>query len=212
MDLIHPKANDYVDQYSNATPPVLKAMYEAILAEHPHAHLQSNWNQGGFLAFLSKMLQPKYIIEIGTFNGFSTLCLAEGLADRGQLDTIELREEDAQRAQTYFTQYGQGKSIQQHIGDAKTIIPGLPHLYDIAFIDADKTGYVDYYTLLKPKMSPNGIIIADNTLFHGEVLEEQISGKSAKAIQAFNEMVVKDEETEKIILTIRDGLTLIRKK
>ncbi len=212
MDLIHPKANDYVDQYSNATPPVLKAMYEAILAEHPHAHLQSSWNQGGFLAFFSKILQPRYIIEIGTFNGFSTLCLAEGLSVGGQIDTIELREEDALRAQAYFNQYGQGKSIIQHTGDAKAILPNLPHTYDLAFIDADKTGYVDYYTLLKPKMSPNGIIIADNTLFHGEVLEEKISGKSAKAIQAFNEMVAKDDETEKIMLTIRDGLTLIRKK
>jgi predicted O-methyltransferase YrrM len=212
MDLIHPKANDYVDQYSNATPPVLKAMYEAILAEHPHAHLQSNWNQGGFLSFLSKMLQPKYIIEIGTFNGFSTLCLAEGLANGGQIDTIELREEDASRAKGYFEQYSNGKQINQHTGDAKMILPQLPHLYDLAFIDADKTGYVDYYTLLKPKMSTNGIIIADNTLFHGEVLEEKISGKNAKAIQAFNELVANDSETEKIMLTIRDGLTLIRKK
>ena len=212
MELIHPKANEYVDQYSNATPPHLKAMYEAILAEHPHAHLQSNWNQGGFLAFCSKMLQPKYIIEIGTFNGFSTLCLAEGLSEKGELDTIEIREEDAQRAQSYFEQHNKGKTIHQHIGDAKWIIPTITHQFDLAFIDADKTGYIDYYTLLKPKMSPNGIIIADNTLFHGDVLEEKISGKNAKAIQAFNELVAADIETEKIMLTIRDGLTLIRKK
>ena len=212
MDLIHPKANDYVDQYSNATPPVLKAMYEAILAEHPHAHLQSNWNQGGFLAFFSKIIQPKFIIEIGTFNGFSTLCLAEGLTNGGQIDTIELREEDARRAQSYFNQYSQVKSIIQHIGDAKAILPNLPHTYDLAFIDADKTGYIDYYTILKPKMNSNGIIIVDNTLFHGEVLEEKISGKNAKAIQAFNEMIAQETDTEKIMLTIRDGLTLIRIK
>lgn len=212
MELIHPKANEYVDQYSNATPPHLKAMYEAILAEHPHAHLQSNWNQGGFLAFISKMLQPKYIIEIGTFNGFSTLCLAEGLIQEGQVDTIEIRKEDAQRAQCFFEQHSKGKTIYQHIGDAKSIIPSISHQFDLAFIDADKTGYIDYYTLLKPKMSPNGIIIADNTLFHGDVLEEKISGKNAKAIQAFNELVAADLETEKIMLTIRDGLTLIRKK
>ena len=212
MDLIHPKANDYVDQYSNATPPVLKAMYEAILAEHPHAHLQSNWNQGGFLAFFSKIIQPKFIIEIGTFNGFSALCLAEGLTNGGQIDTIELREEDARRAQSYFNQYSQDKSIIQHIGDAKAILPNLPHTYDLAFIDADKTGYIDYYTILKPKMNSNGIIIVDNTLFHGEVLEEKISGKNAKAIQAFNEMIAQETDTEKIMLTIRDGLTLIRIK
>jgi caffeoyl-CoA O-methyltransferase len=212
MDLIHPKANDYVDQYSNATPPVLKAMYEAILAEHPHAHLQSNWNQGGFLAFFSKIIQPKFIIEIGTFNGFSTLCLAEGLTNGGQIDTIELREEDARRAQSYFNQYRQDNIIIQHICDAKAILPNLTPTYDLSFIDADKTGYIDYYTILKPKMNSNGIIIVDNTLFHGEVLEEKISGKNAKAIQAFNEMIAQETDTEKIMLTIRDGLTLIRIK
>jgi caffeoyl-CoA O-methyltransferase len=212
MDFIHPTANEYVTHYSNATPEYLKEMYAATLITHPHAHLQSSWNQGGFLTFISKLIQPKYILEIGTFTGFSSLCLAEGLQAGGELHTIELREVDAATAMGHFKESPKAAQIMQHIGDAKTIIPALPHLFDLAFIDADKTGYIEYYELLLPLMRPNGIIIADNVLFHGEVLEPTPSGKSAKAIQAFNDHVQKDISTEKVMLTIRDGLTLIRKK
>lgn len=212
MEFIHPKANEYVEQYSNATPIYLKDLYEATLSAHPHAHLQSSWTQGGFLAFLSKLLQPKHIIEIGTFTGFSSLCLAEGLPSNGQLDTIELREQDANTAKEYFSKSSHAGKIFQHIGDAKAIIPTLPFQFDLAFIDADKTGYIDYYNLLLPKMNEGGLILVDNTLFHGEVLEESPSGKSAKAIQAFNDYLANDESTEKIMLTIRDGITMIRKK
>jgi len=212
MDFIHPKANEYVDQYSNATPSYLRAMYDATMASHPHAHLQSNWNQGGFLTFFSRMLQPLQIIEIGTFTGFSSLCLAEGLQKEGQLHTIELREQDAQSAKSYFEQSAFNNQIIQYIGDAKTLIPSIDKVFDLAFIDADKTGYIDYYEMLLPKMASGGIMIADNTLFHGEVLQSQPAGKSAKAIQAFNDYVIKDTRTEKLMLTIRDGLTLIRIK
>jgi predicted O-methyltransferase YrrM len=212
MDFIHPSANQYVDQYSNATPLYLREMYDATMSTHPHAHLQSNWNQGGFLAFVSKLIQPSQIIEIGTFTGFSSLCLAEGLTTEGQLHTIELREQDAQKAKHYFDASHRGHQMHQYIGDAKQIIPNLSMQFDLAFIDADKTGYIEYYELLLPKMQSKGLIIADNTLFHGEVLETNPSGKSAKAIQAFNEHIAKDTRTEKLMLTIRDGLTLIRKK
>ena len=212
MEFIHPKANEYVDHYSNATPTYLREMHDATISNHPHAHLQSNWNQGGFLAFLSKMIQPTHVIEIGTFTGFSSLCLAEGILPNGHLDTIELREQDALVAKEYFSQSPHADKMRQHIGDAKSIIPNLPHQYDLAFIDADKTGYIEYLQLLLPKIKKHGIILVDNTLFHGEVLEEVPSGKSAKAIQSFNEYLLKDPHTEKIMLTIRDGLTLIRKK
>lgn len=212
MDFIHPKANEYVTHYSNATPAYLKEMYAATLTNHPQAHLQSSWNQGGFLSFISKLINPKYIIEIGSFTGFSSLCLAEGLQSDGQLHTIEIRDADAQTAISYFKASPKAAQIIQHIGDAKTILPTLPHLFDLAFIDADKTGYIEYYTLLLPLMQQNGIIIADNVLFHGDVLEDNLSGKSAKAIQAFNDHILNDISTEKIMLTIRDGLTLIRKK
>ena len=212
MDFIHPLATEYVEKYSEATPSYLRAMYESTLTSHPHAHLQSSWNQGGFLSILSKLIQPKAILEIGTFTGFSSLCLAEGLTDDGVLHTIELRAEDGQKAADYFTLSPNANQLNVHIGEAKQIIPTLSTNWDIVFIDADKTGYIEYYELVLPMLNENGLIIVDNVLFHGEVLEAPIHGKSAKAIQAFNEHVLADPRTEQSMLTIRDGLTLIRKK
>ena len=212
MEFINPIANNYIEAYSNATPSYLREMYEATLSSHPHAHLQSNWHQGGVLSFMSKLIQPLHILEIGTFTGFSTLCLAAGLPQNGVLHTIEIRQEDADKANSYFETSPFASQIKMHVGDAKAIIPTLNVQWDLVFIDADKTGYIDYYNLVLPVLNKNGLIIVDNVLFHGEVLEENISGKSAKAIQAFNEFVLNDPQTEQSILTIRDGLTLIRKR
>ncbi len=212
MEFINPIANTYIEQYSQATPSYLRAMYDTTMASHPHAHLQSNWHQGGFLSFMSKLIHPTHILEIGSFTGFSSLCLAEGLTENGALHTIELREEDAQTASNYFKNSPHAAKMNMHIGDAKQIIPTLTYEWDLVFIDADKTGYIDYYQLILPRLKNNGLMIVDNTLFHGEVLEAQVSGKSAKAIQAFNDYVLNDASTEQTILTIRDGLTFIRKK
>jgi len=212
MDFINPLANDYTQAYSNATPSYLKSLFEETLATHEHGHLQSSWTQGGFLSFISKMLAPTHILEIGSFTGFSALCLAEGLTSNGALHTIELREEDAQKVKAAFDINSRSKQLHIHIGDAKEIIPTLQKKWDLVFIDADKTSYIEYYNLVLPLLNDKGIIIVDNVLFHGDVLEESIKGKSAKAIQAFNEHVLLDQKTEQVMLTIRDGLTLIRKK
>ena len=212
MDFLNPLANQYSEKYSNSTPDYLREMYEATTATHAHAHLQSSWTQGGFLSFISTLVQPTYILEIGTFTGFSSLCLAQGLSPLGCLHTIELREQDAFVAQGHFENSPVGKKIISHVGDAKTIIPSLQFKWDIVFIDADKTSYIEYYKMVLPQLNQSGIIIADNVLFHGDVLESNISGKSAKAIQAFNDYVLNDSSTEQVMLTVRDGLTLIRKK
>ena len=212
MDFIQQAANDYVAHYSDATPAHLRPMYEQTLLCHPHAHLQSNWNQGGFLSFFSKLMAPQSILEIGTFTGFSTLCLAEGLTATGTLDTIELRLEDANAARAHFDISTKGHQIISHIGDAKNILPTLHKQWDLVFIDADKTGYIEYVNLVLPMLSDKGVIIADNVLFHGQVFEEKITGKNALAIHAFNEYILAHKNIEKIMLTIRDGLTLIRKK
>ena len=212
MDFIQPAANDYVEQFSDATPAYLRPMYEQTKQSHPHAHLQSNWNQGGFLSFFSKLLAPSHILEIGTFTGFSTLCLAEGLSTSGRLDTIELREEDALTARSHFDKSPKGQLITSHIGDAKSIIPNISAPWDLVFIDADKTGYIDYVNLVLPLLTDKGVIIADNVLFHGQVFEEKITGKNAIAMHAFNEFILQHTAIEKIMLTVRDGLTLIRKK
>ncbi len=212
MDFIQQAANDYVAHYSDATPAYLRPMYEQTLLIHPHAHLQSNWNQGGFLSFFSKLMAPSSILEIGTFTGFSTLCLAEGLNATGTLDTIELRAEDANAARVHFDASAKGQQIISHIGDAKTILPNLTKQWDLVFIDADKTGYIEYVNLVLPMLSDKGVIIADNVLFHGQVFEEKITGKNALAMHAFNEYILAHKGIEKIMLTVRDGLTLIRKK
>ena len=212
MDFIQQAANDYVAHYSDATPVYLRPMYEQTMLSHPHAHLQSNWNQGGFLSFFSKLMAPQTILEIGTFTGFSTLCLAEGLTATGTLDTIELRAEEANAARVHFNASAKGQQIISHIGDAKNILPTLHKQWDLVFIDADKTGYIEYVNLVLPMLSDKGVIIADNVLFHGQVFEEQITGKNALAIHAFNEYILAHKGIEKIMLTVRDGLTLIRKK
>ena len=212
MDFIQQAANDYVAHYSDATPAYLRPMYEQTILTHPHAHLQSNWNQGGFLSFFSKLMAPQTILEIGTFTGFSTLCLAEGLTATGTLDTIELRAEEANAARVHFNASAKGQQIISHIGDAKNILPTLHKQWDLVFIDADKTGYIEYVNLVLPMLSDKGVIIADNVLFHGQVFEEQITGKNALAIHAFNEYILAHKGIEKIMLTVRDGLTLIRKK
>jgi len=212
MELIHPLVEAYAEKYSSKDDALLAQIQIETKEQHQHAHMLSGPVQGRLLTMLSKMVQPRRILEIGSFTGYSALCLLEGLSDDGELHTIELREEDAQTAASNFSKSKRNKQIHLHIGNAKEIIPTLEMEWDLVFIDADKTGYIDYYELIVPRLSKNGWIIADNVLFHGQVLEEPITGKNAKAIQAFNDHVESDERTEQVLLTIRDGLFLIKKK
>jgi caffeoyl-CoA O-methyltransferase len=178
---------------------------------HANAHMLSGHVQGKLLALLSSLLKPKRILEIGAFTGYSALCLAKGLQEDGRLHTIELREDDAAIAKGYFERSKDKDKIILHVGDAKKIIHNLHETWDIVFIDADKVGYIEYYELILPLVKSNGLIIADNVLFHGEVLEKNIKGKSARAIDTFNEHVKNDDRVEQVLATVRDGLLLIRK-
>jgi len=161
---------------------------------------------------ISLMLQPRRVLEIGSFTGYSALCMARGLPKDGKLHTIELREADAATAYKFFKLSIWKDQIILHLGNALEIIPGLNEPWDLVFIDADKTGYIDYYEQVLPQMRPGAWMLADNVLFHGDVLEETVKGKNAKAIQAFNDHVLNDDRVEQVLLTIRDGLMLIRKK
>ena len=211
-ELINKKAEAYANQFSSAEDDLLQAVATYTNQHHPHAQMLSGHVQGRILATLSCLQQPKYILEIGTFTGYSALCLAEGLQHGGELHTIELRDADAAIARDFFSKSLHNNKIVLHTGNALEIIPGLEKQWDIIFIDADKTGYIDYYELTLPQLNQNGLIIADNVLFHGDVLEENIKGKNAKAIHAFNEYVAKDGRVEQVMLTVRDGLLLIRKR
>ena len=212
MELINPKAEQYAKHYTSALDEVLKEIETFTLANHPHAQMLSGHVQGKVLELFSKMIAPKRILEIGTFTGFSALCLAKGLQADGKLVTLELREEDAATAKNYFAKAGMESKIELLIGDALQIIPTLHENWDLVFIDADKVNYVNYYELTLPSVKSGGWILADNVLFHGEILEENITGKNAKAIHAFNEHLKNDDRIEKVLLTIRDGLFLIQKK
>ena len=197
--------------FSSPEDNLLRKVSEETIENHAHAHMLSGHLQGSFLTTFSKLLHPQRILEIGTFTGYSALCLAKGLSREGILHTIELREEDAAVANKYFQQSLDKEKIVLHIGNAMDIIPVLQESWDIVFIDADKSGYIDYYEMVFPYLKHNGLIIADNVLFHGQVLEENITGKNAVAIHAFNEHVKKDARVDQTLLTIRDGLLLIRK-
>ncbi len=168
--------------------------------------------QGRFLSFISGIVRPKYILEIGTFTGYSALCLAEGMQDDGELHTIELREADAERARLHFEGARSNKALIVHVGNAMDIIPKLSRPWDLIFIDADKTSYINYYELVMPNLSEKGVIIADNVLFHGQVLQQPIKGKNALAIDAFNKHVSNDPRVNQVMVSLRDGLLLIKKK
>ena len=210
MELINKKAEAYAQKFSSKEDELLEEI-AAFTSNHPHAQMLSGHVQGKILETISCLLQPERILEIGTFTGYSALCLAKGLQPGGVLHTIELREEDAATARGFFSKSLQNNKIVLHVANALELIPTLQEAWDIVFIDADKVSYIEYYELTLPQVKPNGLIIADNVLFHGEVLEEDIKGKNAKAIHSFNEHIANDKRVEQVMLTVRDGLFLIRK-
>lgn len=212
MDMISPLVDAYALQYTSPEEALMQEINEFTMRNHPQSNMLSGHVQGKLLSFISTILRPKYVLEVGTFVGYSGLYLAQGLPPDGELHTLELREEDAQTARGYFARSEKDKQIYLHTVNALNLIPQIDRKWDLVFIDADKTGYIDYYELVVPRLSDRGMILADNVLFHGEVLEEPIKGKNAKAIQAFNEHVKQDPRTEQILLTVRDGLLLIKKK
>ena len=211
MELVNIAAEEYAAKFSFTEDELLHEINLHTTKTHANAHMLSGHVQGSFLSMLSCLLQPIKILEIGTFTGYSALCMAKGLQTGGQLHTIELREDEAAIARSYFEKSSYKNNIVLHVGDANKIIPLINDLWDMVFIDADKTGYIDYYELILPFVKQNGIIIADNVLFHGQVLEPTINGKNARAVNAFNEHVKNDTRVQQVVLTVRDGLMLIRK-
>ncbi|HEX7458334.1 MAG TPA: O-methyltransferase, partial [Ginsengibacter sp.] len=186
MEIINNKAEDYAARFTTPTDNLLQEIEKYTLENHPQAIMLSGPIQGKLLEMISLMIRPERILEIGTFMGYSALCLAKGLAAQGELHTLEIGKEDADIARNYFSKSLYAKQIILHEGNALDIIPALNETWDLIFIDADKVNYINYYELTLPMLKKGGFILADNVLFHGEVLEENITGKNAKAIHAFN--------------------------
>jgi len=212
MELISAAAEAYADQYSSPESELLAAIADATKKNHPKAHMLSGHVQGRLLAFLSRLVAPRHILEIGTFTGYSALCLCEGLRQDGELHTIESREEEVATAQQYFNKSTYVQQIHLHHGQATALIPQLNITWDLVFIDADKTGYSTYYELIMPRMRRGGLLIADNIFFHGQVLDEHNNEKNPSALREFTQRVAADAQADRLILTVRDGLLLVIKK
>lgn len=211
MELINPLAQQYAEAFSTREDELLHEINVYTVQQHPEHHMLSGHLQGKLLEMVSRMIQPRRILEIGTFTGYSALCLAKGLTAGGQLHTIELREQDAAIARGFFSRSSFDSQIILHTGNALSILPELREIWDLVFVDADKVSYIEYFKLVLPQVRPNGFILADNIFFHGEVLAPEVKGKSGKAIKEFNEFIRERNDIDKMIITLRDGLYLIRK-
>jgi predicted O-methyltransferase YrrM len=211
VDIIHPRIQAYAETFSSPEDDLLKEIAAFTEQNHPEHHMLSGHLQGKLLEMISRMIQPKRILEIGTFTGYSALCLAKGLSGDGRLHTVELREKDAAIAKGFFSRSSFSEQIILHTGNALDIVPFLNETWDLVFIDADKVSYIEYFKNVLPQVRQNGFILADNIFFHGEVLADEVKGKSAKAIQQFNAFIRERNDIDKMIITLRDGLYLIRK-
>jgi predicted O-methyltransferase YrrM len=211
MELVNKLVQQYAEKYTSAEDVLIAEVGMYTYTNHAHAQMLSGHLQGKFLEMISCMLRPKRILEVGTFTGYSALCLAKGLVDDGILHTIELREEDAATAKSFFDRSFYKNKIIIHVGEALDIIGEIDETWDLVFLDADKENYINYFNRVMPKVKTNGFILADNVLFHGQVLEDEIKGKNAIAIQAFNDMLLERKDVERMLLPLRDGVFLIRK-
>lgn len=205
--------NDYIEQHSSPETDLLQAINRDTNLHVLNAHMLSGHVQGRVLSMLSQMIAPKRILELGTFTGYSALCLAEGLQEDGELLTIEHNDELEETIRRHFAASPFSRQITLQTGDCKTILPALQGEFDLVFMDADKREYCTYLDLTLPLVRPGGWILADNTLWDGHVIDAQYD-KDAQTLglRAFNDRVAKDESLQKVILPLRDGLTIIRKK
>ena len=210
MHLVSAEIEQYIEQNSSPEEPVLKELNRETYVKVQMPNMLSGHLQGQFLEMLSRMQQPKRILEIGTFTGYSGLCLAKGLAEDGLLYTIDINEELQPMVEQYIAKAALSDKVKQLIGDARQIIPTINETFDLVFIDADKINYSTYYDLVFDKVRPGGYIIADNVLWSGKILAEK-KDKDTTAIDEYNKKIASDKRVETFILPLRDGLNIARK-
>lgn len=210
MNFLEEKLEHYVLKHSEEEPELLQQLSRETHLKVLQPRMLSGAYQGRLLAMLSKLVAPKHVLEIGTYTGYSALCLAEGLLTEGRIDTIDVNEELIKIQRKYFDNSRFGKQIIQHLGNAAEIIPTLSGTFDLIFIDADKEQYPLYFDLVVDRVRPGGLIIADNVLWSGKVIEKS-NDEATKSLRVFNKKVATDSRVETVLLPIRDGLTLLRK-
>jgi O-methyltransferase family protein len=213
MHFLSEELENYAAQHTEDEPLLLQELNKRTHLNVLQPRMISGHFQGRFLSFLSKMVQPRTILEIGTYTGYATLCLAEGLHPEGVLHTIDIKEELTDLQREFFDRSGYGNQIVQHLGKAADIIPSLNTTFDLVFIDADKQNYAHYFDLVIEKMNRGGIILSDNVLWSGKVVEEvKHNDKHTQALMAYNQKIKDDPRVETVLLPIRDGITLSRVK
>ena len=211
MHFISQELEDYIEQHSEKEPALLAALNKETYQKILLPRMLSGHFQGRVLSMLSKLIRPVNILEIGTYTGYSALCLCEGMQENGQLHTIDIKEELVDFQRKHFDKSPWGKQIVQHLGEAIDIIPTLELKFDLVFIDADKENYLNYFELIVPKMNKGGIILSDNVLWSGKVLEPlQPNDLSTKVLLEYNRLLATDSRVETVLLPIRDGLTVSR--
>lgn len=210
MDLFDSSLTSYLEDHSDSETELLKRINRETYLKESMAHMLSGPYQGRLLSLLSKLISPKRVLEVGTFTGYATLCLAEGLTPDGIIHTIDINEELEDRVQGYFNESAYSTQINYHIGDAMEIIPRLNESFDLVFIDADKKNNLNYYQLVVEKVPSGGVILIDNVLWKGKVLQQN-ADKQTEIILELNKQIASDPRVEKVILPVRDGVFLIRK-
>jgi caffeoyl-CoA O-methyltransferase len=202
---------NYAEQHTSGESDVLRELREHCFAHYSDSSMLSGFVQGRILSMFSRMIRPNKVLEIGTYLGYSTICLAEGLAEGGEVVSLDMNEETNAVAQSFIDKADLGDRIQLRLGDAIFMLPHMAGPYDLVFIDADKPNYCNYYNLVFDKVRPGGFIIADNVLWSGRVLDEEMD-ENTKALHEFNQMVLADDRVANVLLPIRDGLMVVSKK
>ena len=213
MDFLPEKINTYVENHSQPEPALLRKLNRETWQKVLAPRMLSGHLQGRVLSMLSKLINPKYILEIGTYTGYSALCLAEGMQKEGGLHTIDINEELHDFQRRYFDASGFGEQIIQYTGNALEIIPKLSHTFDLVFIDADKSNYPKYLNIILPKLQSGSVILSDNVLWSGKVVKPvKKDDKDTEALLEYNKLLNEHPKLETVLLPIRDGLTISRVK
>tara|TARA_B100000035_G_scaffold56511_1_gene44818 strand:- start:2951 stop:3595 length:645 start_codon:yes stop_codon:yes gene_type:complete len=211
-DIVNNKIEDYIRKNSSKEPEILKDLNKETHLKVLNPRMLSGHIQGRFLSIITKLIKPKKILEIGTYTGYSAICMAEGLIEKGIIHTIDINEELVSIQNKYFAKSKCNNSIIQHVGDARNIIKSINEKFDLVFLDADKENYIEYYELVIEKVKKGGLIIADNVLWTGKVVEpEKDDDELTQYLIDFNKMINEDDRVENIILPLRDGLNVILK-
>lgn len=213
MHFLPQEIDDYVVAHSSKEPELLQQLNRETNQKVLQPRMLSGHYQGRLLGMLSKLINPQHILEIGTYTGYSALCLAEGMKENGMLHTIDINEELVDLQKRYFEASPWKDQIVQHLGDATKIIPSLKEDFDLVFIDADKPNYPTYFRQIMEKLRPGGVILSDNVLWSGKVVEPlHTDDESTRALLEYNRLLAEDERLETVMLPVRDGLTISRRK